>query len=78
MFGQLRGVVGGCLCAMPKLYIQVFGLDGSFVREWARGEGGEGQFDNPFDVAVSGGEAPRWTFHLCGSAMGYNGDRGRA
>ena len=36
--------------------VQVFGLDGSFVRQWG-GEGSrEGQFDGPYGVVVNGDE----------------------
>ena len=36
--------------------VQVFGLDGTFVRQWGDEGEGPGQFSNPRGVAVVGGE----------------------
>ena len=36
--------------------VQVFGLDGSFVRQWGGKGGGAGQFVHPRNIAVSKGE----------------------
>ena len=36
--------------------VQVFGLDGSFVRQWGGEGSGEGQFDGPYGVVVNGDE----------------------
>ena len=36
--------------------VQVFGLDGSFVRQWGTRGDGAGQFTLPYGIAVSEGE----------------------
>ena len=36
--------------------VQVFGLDGSFIRQWGGEGNGVGQFESPWGVAVSKGE----------------------
>ena len=36
--------------------VQVFGVDGSFVRQWGEEGDGAGQFENPDGIAVSEGE----------------------
>ena len=44
------------MCDDHNHRIQVFGLDGSFGRQWGTRGAGEGQFSRPTAVAVSGGE----------------------
>ena len=44
------------VCDAGNHCIQVFGLNGSYLRQWGTKGGGEGQFDKPSAVAVSSGE----------------------
>ena len=45
------------VCNSKNHCIQVFARDGSFVRQWGSKGSGQGQFKNPYDVAVGDGEA---------------------
>ena len=42
------------VCDSSNNRIQVFGVDGAFVREWGTDGNGDGQFDWPQGVAVNG------------------------
>ena len=44
------------VCDRANHRVQVFGLDGTFVRQWGNRGAGPGQFDRPRGVAVVRGE----------------------